>query len=721
MNSSRILSLFLLAIASATPLAAQTLDRDNSAPTGWAWYYGQTATQISAMQNNGYRIVSLDVESTSPLRFAAAFVKNSGSYARSSRAWYYGSPSFVEGKRAGRRVTALTPYVINNTLYLAASFVANTGANVKSWGYYYGSSSFIQQKLTALGGRIVDLDSYVISGKRYYTAVIVKNSGADQRAWWWYLGATASQVSNARSANNARLIDFYQSSAGRYDCVMVRNTKAATPLGWWYYNLTASALKERFGQNGARLISLQRVGSLFNACMINNSNALTTSMGTILRNGTDGVTGCYLARVGTSSSSVLCSLNAGRGFEPASTIKTVAHFASMERVSKKTASLTQNLRTYLGMNGSCPTGGGNSVLEPLSTVLRLMMENSDNARTLTTVNFLGRATLNARAKTLGMTNTSFNHTVGCGGPTPNVTTLNDLGLLHATVDRGALGSQRDTFYNLMINKRTYPSPSGSGLHIDSVIGQEAAKLKLSASRISAFRSAVVHASKGGNYNFPSKPSYHGSYFSHLGLPTYSNGKTAIRNYAVGTFFNNATKQAPAFTAIATVFVEMLRSEIKSALATWVGVNQITGTVASFGKGCVKYGNSWMPALSSTPKTPEIGKLQKNTLAWSRAGGNRPVFLSVGASKTRWGSIPLPYDLKLIGAPGCMIHAEPVVNLNRTTGQSAKSVTVNFTIPMNGAFVGAKVYMQGIISEPQANTLGVATSNGVELLIGGLGK
>ena len=46
-----------------SPLAAID-DRELAAPTGWAWYYGQTEAQVDALVANGLRIVDLDVEST---------------------------------------------------------------------------------------------------------------------------------------------------------------------------------------------------------------------------------------------------------------------------------------------------------------------------------------------------------------------------------------------------------------------------------------------------------------------------------------------------------------------------------------------------------------------------------------------------------------------------------------------------------------------------------
>ena len=63
---------------------------DETTPTGWYWYYNQTADNVTATINSlNQRIVDLEVQQVNPLRFAAAYVQNTGAY-ESGWWWYYG-------------------------------------------------------------------------------------------------------------------------------------------------------------------------------------------------------------------------------------------------------------------------------------------------------------------------------------------------------------------------------------------------------------------------------------------------------------------------------------------------------------------------------------------------------------------------------------------------------------------------------------------------------
>jgi hypothetical protein len=82
-------ALLALALTLGSSFATTTEDRLNDAVTAWQWRYGQTAAQISTTINQGYRAVDIEVESSSPLRFSAAFVRNTGSY-NDATWWYHG-------------------------------------------------------------------------------------------------------------------------------------------------------------------------------------------------------------------------------------------------------------------------------------------------------------------------------------------------------------------------------------------------------------------------------------------------------------------------------------------------------------------------------------------------------------------------------------------------------------------------------------------------------
>ena len=686
----------LFGTALAAPAAAGQLDRDNSAETAWLWSYNQTVTQIQGNRAKGYRIVSLEVDTTSPLRFSVAFVHNSGTYARSSSTWYYGTPSFVESKRAGRRVTALAPYVINNQLYIAASFVANTGSHAKSWGYYYGTSSYISGRVTALSGRITDLGSYVISGKRYYSAVIVRNTGTDARTWWWYLGVSPSYIASRLSANGARAIDLQYLGGGLYNVVMVRGSNM--PHSWWYYNVDANYLSDKIGQNGARLISLQRVGTRFHACMINTSNALTTKVGDILRR-IPGTTGIHMKQV---NGPVLVWLNGNRIYEPASSMKTLHHVHAMRQVHLKKISLTNNIRTYQHANKDiCP----NTALPWKSQSLgednlKPMMWYSNNVTTMSVELHFGRANLVATARALGMTRTNIRHVLGCGGPLSNQLTLEDVGKLFEAVANGYLGTSKSDFYRLMGN-----------YSLSTSIDQEGAAMKIPSSTLNAFKSYVMHVAKGGSYNIG--VTRHRSHVGWMRLPFCVKNQVVLREYVYGNFINDATSEIN-FNLFSTARDEMRRDVIRQALTTWKD-SKLNGSVVAIGTGCVG-SNGRLQHYSAG--IPEIGQTQYLRLL--RGAKSSVAVMQFGFSNKNWGPFKLPLDLSVFGAPGCKLYNDPMIGFGAAT-DSTGYANISWPLPNVKAFIGIKFFTQYLCLDKQANVLGLTYSNGLQTTVGGWRK
>ena len=81
-----LLLLLLPTLASADVDAHRTED----AETEWYWQSNKTPAEITQFINdNGVRIIDLEIRSTNPFRLTAAFVKNQGTYA-SGWWWYYG-------------------------------------------------------------------------------------------------------------------------------------------------------------------------------------------------------------------------------------------------------------------------------------------------------------------------------------------------------------------------------------------------------------------------------------------------------------------------------------------------------------------------------------------------------------------------------------------------------------------------------------------------------
>ena len=214
-------------------------------------------------------------------------------------------------------------------------------------------------------------------------------------------------------------------------------------------------------------------------------------------------------------------------------MKTLHNVHAFRQIRNGFASLGTNVTVFTDTNGSCPLDT-TPVIENMTTVLRKMMEQSDNNRTQAVAAFFGQNNINATAAALGMSNTSLDHRIGCAGPAiadPNDITLRDLATLHTQVANGYLGNFRDEFYEHMLNGRAWGG-------IDTVIGQEAALLGVSAAALTSFRAQFELAQKGGSYTL--NGAEHRTGFGYVKVPFLVGNVLTPREYAVGAFVNGAS-------------------------------------------------------------------------------------------------------------------------------------------------------------------------------------
>ena len=111
-----LLSLAGMATAGSAPTAEAVAavpdpDRTSQDETAWGWHRNVTAATVKDFLAKGYRIVDLEVRSSTP-RFDVAYVKNAGTYQRGWW-WYYGQtgarskPSCTDKKA---RLIDIEPY-----------------------------------------------------------------------------------------------------------------------------------------------------------------------------------------------------------------------------------------------------------------------------------------------------------------------------------------------------------------------------------------------------------------------------------------------------------------------------------------------------------------------------------------------------------------------------------------------------------------------------------
>jgi hypothetical protein len=574
-----------------TSVITSSDDRENTVPTGWWVLSGQTVADITNFINtNNARIVDIYLEAvTTPRRFTVTFVSNTGAYSKGW--WWYvdvDEPTLSAAITANNgRLISLKAYDIGSgQIRFTAVMISNTGTDAKTWWWYYNKTTAELTNLWQANiARLVQVNSYVTGGQTKYAAVMISDTGADDRTWYWYVNASVGDIVTHINDNQARLIDLDRDpTTGNYNVIMNACTTNC-PLWWWYVGSTGQQLLDNSAQNGARNIDTNSYpgcgGTCYSYLMINNSNDITTRVGQLLRNGTDGTKGLYLKEV---NGPVLANLEDGWVFEPASTIKAVLHVFAMHQVQNGLTQLTNNVITYVPpVSGSCPGNTPNG-FESLSTALGEMMRHSDNTRTREISDTFGVNNIIGYAQSFGMAHTHINHIIGCGGPIPNQTTLDDLGTLYEKVANGTLltPTNRSTFYSLMAGKAEYQLEGydWTGLwstDIPKIIYQEAPP-GMSGVLTRTFQNQMNLAYKAGNYKICGATC--ATYVDHISIagwaqiPFCSGGAFTSKQYVFGLFINNSTSDATSSATFNATKSELLREQIRAGLASCSNFHQV---------------------------------------------------------------------------------------------------------------------------------------------------
>ena len=141
--------------------------------------------------------------------------------------------------------------------------------------------------------------------------------------------------------------------------------------------------------------------------------------------------------------------------------------------------------------------------------------------------------------------------------------------------------------------------------------------------------------------------------------------------------------------------------------TWEYTGTTDGVFALYGVGCDPVGGP--PDL--TGSTPNIGT--DLTLTINNAGGTAGAFWALGFSDQFANGIPLPFDLGIIGLPGCdLLTGADILEVSTVTGGTT-SVTV--PIPNLPTLVGQSLFTQALLFEQ--GVLFVGTTQGGRALLG----
>jgi Beta-lactamase enzyme family/Bacterial tandem repeat domain 1 len=587
-------------------------DRNSQAVTPWGWHYNVTPATATGFINQGYRIVDIEVRSSSP-RFDVSYVKNQGTYARTWW-WYYGqTPSQIVAKLKAKdaRLIDIEPYQTSAGTRYAVVMVKNKGKAAKSWGWHYNVPlSTITSYTKNHGMRVIDVDRHA-SGNRF-SAIYIKNKGVDAKAWWHYYNVSFDQVKSLLAAKKARPINLERLPNGRYDVVM---QKRAGEYWWWLVGATTTQLSEAANQFGARIFQVKSyptaAGTRYHALFLGNVDAETRRV----QNAAGAMTGkwgFYLKRVGGSQ---LLGIGHDNVFEPASMIK-IVHAVTAMRDIQNTATTTATPVTwyarpsdparypgdfdYSDDKNKCAYDGSGNLLTDNTysdqlgpVIVKQTLQQSDNRATDALTRRYGFTALNNTAALAGMTKSAVLHRIGCpklSSPQPvqhNRFTLVDAGRIYERVQNTTL---LDTTHRNLLYGYMSGGPIGNGA-LKDMISAEATAAGLSASERGDFLERVVARSKGGSYD--SCPNFDGSGVCNpavassrtvggtIWLPFKSGGGVTDTPYVYGRYWNatvNCTFASvdagtcAAFNnnqnGIAKVAVEMFRAEVKKALATW---------------------------------------------------------------------------------------------------------------------------------------------------------
>jgi hypothetical protein len=602
MLSTHFFSYALVCLAAAPQLAAQNKilvndpdDRLTTVPTNWWTYSHQSVQDISnTVSAKNARIVDISVDQTAPTpAFTVTYVENSGPYFK-AWAWYAGLDAAGLANALTTNQARLTSLKAldagGGRVVFVAVMIANSGKDTKNSFYYTDvTADQIASALASNSARLADISSYLSGGKLHYAVVMNATASSDAQSWW-YADTPAGQIVSLANSNNARLIALDRiPSDGNYNAIMV-DCSAGCPAWSWNVDQTPSQMNDQATANGARVIgniSYSGCGGQCSAFVLvdnslpplDSSNPITLRVGQLLRaGGINGVQGLYLKQVGGP---VLANLMESFVYEPASSIKVLAHLYAMTQVQNGAAALTNSVQQYTNGPTSCPDPATPGGTEPLSTALQEMMWHSDNARTREITDTFGDPSINAFALSIGMPNSRINHIIGCAGPVPDQFTLVDAASLYENVANGTLltGTNQATFYSLMAGKAEFQAEGFDFTHlwdtdVPAMIAQAAPNA--TPAQRQAWQNQMNLAYKAGSYIIcGSSCGQVTEYYSITGwaeIPFCSGGTTTLQDYVFGIYLHGGTDNSYT-TDKATLTVnnflaakgELLREQITAGL------------------------------------------------------------------------------------------------------------------------------------------------------------
>lgn len=547
-------------------------ERLEPTPTAWWWLYGVSASEISDLiATTDARLIDLEVQSTDPLLFSAAFVPNAGVHRVNGWWWYFGIPFEDIGNYVDENQARLIDIERYGDGLFAVIMVDNTGPDAKSW-WYYGGRTLAQMDavIEANDARLVDIESFSGAGTTLYDAIMIANTRQDASGWYWWLNVSESFISEHINRTGYRIVDLDvvgTSDGTRFNVI----TMPPQSKWWWYYGKTAAQVTALYEQTGSRIVDIERYSlggsTYFAVALTDNSNELTSSLATELGYGNDGSTGFYLREVGGPT---LASLQPDFRFEPASTIKIFHHFHAWRMIATGVDQTNSLLSYSENYNNSCPIGGSPIVARTLYDTLQLMMWNSDNAATEGIRARYGEPAIMSSVRIFGgvSTDSDLNHApLGCGTPAvanPNELTLRDAGELYEEIATGPfLSTVRTGVYETM---QSHLTPEGNQWwltdQVQQMVVDEATALGIPGDA-GEFWNEMEIAWKPGGYELNGRNFT--SVAGTIQIPDCTSGSSVDRDYVFGMFIHDSLDTQRLFDLTQELFRELIHEGLESCL------------------------------------------------------------------------------------------------------------------------------------------------------------
>jgi hypothetical protein len=272
----------ILALAGSFPAQAED-DNENSSPTAWWIYSGQSLNDISnTVKTKNARVIDIAVNGSNS--YTVTYVANTGSY---QKQWWWSvgvdaNTVAQQLKTNNARLISLKAYDTGGgNIRFAVAMISNTGADNKNWWWYWGQpKSEITKLAKANSARLTTLESYSSNGQTFYAFIMIANTGKDDKAWWWFDKATPLSISKEISMNKARLLDLTPAGNGNFNAVL-ESCANGCPNWWWYYGVDFNGVLTNAQNNGARVLTASGYPGCGSKCF-----------GTVMVDDTADVTAC---------------------------------------------------------------------------------------------------------------------------------------------------------------------------------------------------------------------------------------------------------------------------------------------------------------------------------------------------------------------------------------------------------------------------------------------